>query len=245
MLHSLRIAVQRRLRQAGIEVRKAPASGFRPLDVFRLSVEALMAKRGDAVRFVQIGANDGKFVDPLRRYVLKHPWRGVLVEPQPKVFAQLKANYAGLEDRLAFENVAIAPGDSVTLYLPPEGGADPTFERSVVSTDPKIIGRQLGLKKSPQALEVPAMTLDALLAKHGLTELDLLQIDVEGFDWPVLQTLDLAMVQPTIIQLEHGHMERPAIARMVEHLNAHRYDVYYGGYQGDTVAVHQRLLEAD
>lgn len=31
--------------------------------------------------FVQIGANDGRLDDPLRDSILRHNWRGVLVEP--------------------------------------------------------------------------------------------------------------------------------------------------------------------
>ena len=84
---------------------------------------------------------------------------------------------------------------------------------------------------------MPGVTLDALLAKHGLHALDLLQIDAEGFDWAVLQTLDLAKVAPTVIQLETGHLSRPDLGRFARHLNGHGYDLYYGGHQGDAVAV--------
>ncbi len=43
------------------------------------------------VTFVQIGANDGVWNDPIEPYLRGEKWRGVLVEPVPYVFARLKA----------------------------------------------------------------------------------------------------------------------------------------------------------
>lgn len=59
-------------------------------------------------------------MDPLHSYVQRFGWRGILVEPQPDVFARLVENYRDQADRLIFENVAIAPRDrQVVLYRVP------------------------------------------------------------------------------------------------------------------------------
>lgn len=42
------------------------------------------------VKFIQIGANDGITDDPIRKYILNHNWKGVLVEPNASVFESLK-----------------------------------------------------------------------------------------------------------------------------------------------------------
>src|SRR5271157_3744519 len=66
--------------------------------------------------FVQIGANDGVCCDPIREYVIKSHWRGLLVEPVPFLFRRLVENYRD-EPQLIFENVAVAPHDgAMTLY---------------------------------------------------------------------------------------------------------------------------------
>mmetsp|Transcript_79962 Transcript_79962/g.213973 ORF Transcript_79962/g.213973 Transcript_79962/m.213973 type:complete len:161 (-) Transcript_79962:841-1323(-) len=62
---------------------------------------------GAATFFVEIGANDGKFADPLFEKVNAWKWRGLLVEPLEDVFRLLKQNYAHLPG-LSFENSAIA-----------------------------------------------------------------------------------------------------------------------------------------
>jgi hypothetical protein len=116
--------------RVGYEIRKAPLPGFLPARIFDLVVQYVILTRGESLRFIQVGANDGRYGDPLRRYVLKYPWKGILVEPQPEVYEALKLNYAGLEDRLFFENVAISTdAGGMTLYR-----ARNTFEREGEAT---------------------------------------------------------------------------------------------------------------
>lgn len=244
MIRQLKNALQAGLRKRGIDIRKVPAQ-FAHIPVFRLAVEALMARQGDALDFVQVGANDGLFGDPLRHYVLSRGWRGVLVEPQPNVFEKLKANYAECSDRLQFENVAISNQGALTLYLPPLylGGRDEVYAESIVSSDARVIARQIGLSEDQlRKVVVPAMSLDELFAKHSITTLDVLQIDAEGYDWQVLQTLDLTRVQPRLIQLETGHLGRRDLTAMAQHLNRAGYLIYYGGWQGDTVAMQREFF---
>jgi FkbM family methyltransferase len=233
-------AVQSRLRQIGIEVRKFPSVAFQPVSVFNLAVRLLMERQGAAVTFVQVGANDGVFGDPLRSYITTFPWRGILVEPQPDVFARLVRNYAPYADRLILENTAIS-SDRAELVLykaPPDQRLDDVYTSSVASSDPGTIARQLGIsEKQLVRIVTPSLTLDALLAKHGLKQMHILQIDVEGHDWQVLRTLDLERVRPSIIQFESGHLSIADCDSAVEHLTKNGYQIYWGGYQGDAVAL--------
>ena len=70
--------------------------------------------------FVQIGACDGVFVDPIHRFIIKHRWRGVLVEPVPYLFNLLMQNYEGYN--LIFENVAISDKEEIKplYYVDPD-----------------------------------------------------------------------------------------------------------------------------
>lgn len=244
MFRKLKSMIRSALLEEGIEVRKAPTQ-WDHIPVFRLAVEALMARRGDALSFVQVGANDGLYGDPLRPYVLSRGWTGILIEPQVDVYEQLKANYAECADRLVFENLAISNADKLTLYLPPAelGDKDEVYAKTIVSSDAKVIARQIGMDESSlRRVDVPAMTLDALFEKHKITQLDLLQIDAEGYDWDVLQTLDLTRFQPTLIQLETGHLHRNTLTKVAKHLNDAGYLIYYGGWQGDMLAMRQEFL---
>src|ERR1035438_3422409 len=86
-------------RKLGYEIRKAPLPSYQSAPVFSLAIHYLLATRGDQLSFIEVGANDGEFDDPLREYIVKYPWKGVLIEPQPDVFERLKANYAKLHNR--------------------------------------------------------------------------------------------------------------------------------------------------
>jgi len=49
---------------------------------------------------------------------------------------------------------------------------------------------------------VNSIPLDQLLRRHGLSSLDLLQIDVEGYDYEILKTLDFDQIRPLFINYE-------------------------------------------
>jgi FkbM family methyltransferase len=232
------------VRRRGFEIRKFPRSTFRTVPVFDVAIRLLMAKQGASLNFIQVGANDGSYGDPLRDYILKYPWRGVLVEPQETAFDALRENYAAARDRLIFENAAISHSTSILMYKAPRHYiGNELYSASVVSTDPRVVAKQLGLKTSQlDQFSVPSITLDDLIKKHDLKTPDLLQIDAEGYDWHVLKTLTLANVKPSIIQFEHGHLSSDGIDRIAEFLNVHNYRIYWGGHQGDSVALSNNFL---
>ena len=236
----LKRAIRSAARPFGVLVMKHPTSPFRPIRVFDLCVQFLMNVRRPSLRFIQIGANDGSFGDPVRRYIQNFPWTGILVEPQPDVFERLRANYADAHDRLIFENAAIAEGmDHIDMYRPRPAGQDDVYAASVSSIDPEVTARQLGVKKSElERISVPCLTLNQLIERHPMPNIDLLQIDTEGYDFQVLKTLDLKVHTPLIIQFEHGHLRRREVDEVVQHLSANGYSVLYGGRQIDTIAIH-------
>jgi hypothetical protein len=55
-------------------------------------------------KFIQVGSNDGKLNDPLRKFVLKNFLEGIMIEPQSEIFQQLKENYEeNVLDEIFFE----------------------------------------------------------------------------------------------------------------------------------------------
>lgn len=246
---SIKRAVQNFLRRQHLELRKAPRAGWAPLPVFDLAVERVMQLRGDSLRFIQVGANDGVFGDPLRKYILTRGWRGILCEPQDDVFAALQRNYADVADRLIFEKVAISrSGESLTLYRAPNIGlsADSAMPHAltVTSGSPRVVARQAGVaERDLVEIVTPAMTLDALVERHGFAGFDLLQIDVEGFDFEVLSSLSLDRYRPAIIQFEHGHLKPRVLTEASRFLSQHGYLLLYGGHSTDSLAMPRELFE--
>ncbi len=116
---------------------------------------------------------------------------------------------------------------------------------TVSSTSPAVVARQTGFRKADLLqIKVPCLTLNQLIEKHSFHALDVLQIDVEGHDLQVLETIDLDKYRPKIIQFEHGHLSRREIVRAADLLNTNNYLLYYGGRQSDSVAMPRELIES-
>ncbi len=248
---ALRSLINTVLGRFGYSIGKYPGVAVQPIPVFHVLVQELMRVRGRSLTAIQVGANDGRgFGDPLTRYFSDFGWRGVLVEPQPDVCDLLKKNYASAADRLAFENVAIARGGGVLAMYRQRGtgsvqGDQATYASSVVSTDPAVVARQLGVSRSEiERFEVPTASLDDLVRKHGVRELDVLQVDTEGYEREVLETLTLTSCCPLLIQFEHGHMKPSALRAVFNRLSHAGYAMLYGGRQIDSLACHRTALES-
>ena len=207
----MKLVIQRVLNRLGYEVRRLrPPSKAPLLNVLSLVVDDYLRRkveRGDGdFCFVQIGANNGMSVDPMRPYILKHHWRGILVEPHPSAFARLVENYRG-EPQLTFENAAIAEHDGMALLYSPKhrpGLGDLTlassFDRAAVARISHHFGTDV------EEFSLPALTIQSLLAKHDVRFIDLVQIDAEGFDDRIVAMFAHAGSLPTIFHFEIGSL---------------------------------------
>ena len=71
---------------------------------------------GRRVTFLQVGASDGLRWDPIRSFIVRDAWDGILVEPLPSVFDLLQSNYGYVKkSKLVFVNAAISSSSAETL----------------------------------------------------------------------------------------------------------------------------------
>lgn len=179
-----------------------------------------------AARFVEIGANDGVFLDPLHPYVSSLPWSGVMVEPVPHLFERLRANYAD-NPRVALERAAISgrAGRRTIHYLAedaPESGM-PIWRDAIASFDREHVlaglGREVDAERWLREVEVECLTFDALCDRHGIERPDLVLVDAEGADWEIVESIDLDRRRPRLLVFEHHHLgeaELAACRRLLE-----------------------------
>jgi FkbM family methyltransferase len=174
-------------------------------------------RRGGDFHFVQIGANDGvSRSDDLIRYARQFNTSGVLVEPQPDLFAELEKNFRDFSN-IKLVNKAIHKTEkSMTLYrLDPlvlqdirglplwaQTNGIASFDRAHVVEHARRIGLD---EKVVDSTLVPCVTLSELFAQSPQTP-DVLKVDTEGYDYEVLSMLDLEQTRPAIIRFEHLHM---------------------------------------
>jgi FkbM family methyltransferase len=150
--------------------------------------------------FLQIGAYDGQADDDLRDLVVRYGLRGVLVEPQPAAFARLRETYRD-QPQVTLLQAAIADR---------EGMRDLYCRRGDASMAASFDAGHLRRHGIPSAeiigLPVVCHTVESALRAAGLERVDLIQIDAEGYDWPIMRSIDFARIQPAILRFEYRHM---------------------------------------
>jgi FkbM family methyltransferase len=152
--------------------------------------------------FVEAGANDG--FEQSNTYWLERfrGWGGILVEPIPELYRET------VVERPAARvfNCALVPfdhpGGTVTMHY---GGlmsivagarGSETADREYVKP-----AFTLGMEDEHE-VQVPARTLSSILDEVSAPEIDLLSLDVEGFEPGVLRGLDLERHAPRFVVVE-------------------------------------------
>ena len=140
--------------------------------------------------YVDVGAHDPR-ADSVTRAFYERGWQGINVEPVGHWFDRLVA------DRPRDRNLQVAAAA--------EAGALELWEivgTGLSTADPQHAQRHRAEGREVVALQVPARTLDDILAEAGAAEVHFLKVDVEGFEGEVLRGLDLRRVRPWIVLVE-------------------------------------------
>lgn len=193
---------------------------------------------------IQVGANDGARYDPLRREILRRQWSGVLVEPVPFIYERLCANYAG-HPTMRFENCAIAAeGGAMPFHylrrdpsLPQWASGLGSFMLDVVLSHRQWIP---DIENYLESTDVPCKSLDELCDSYALGQVDLLQIDTEGYDYEIVRMIDFERLRPRLIVFEHKHLQAAERASSEARLRDHGFELVHT--QNDTVARHKTRL---
>ena len=150
--------------------------------------------------FVEAGGNDGYTQSNTYVFERRHGWHGVLVEPVPElaracalerpgsrvVRAALVAT--GFSDR----EVSLRFGGLMTVVV---GGREADDEWVAAA-------HTVGQEEPPHELRAPARTLSSILDEMRAPEVDLLSLDVEGYEAQALAGLDLERHAPRFVLVE-------------------------------------------
>jgi FkbM family methyltransferase len=208
------------------------------LDVIPYLVNAISAKH-TPLHIVQIGANDGLRADPVRPIVESHNVRAVLLEPLPKLFAQLNTNYAEFPSVTpVFAALDSCSGQREMFYVSPTDGM-PDWAEGLGSFDRRVIESHRtaipGIENRIQSCQVNTMTPQDILAAYNLPRVDWLQIDTEGFDLRVIELFFVANIFPELLSFEHFHLTMDDQLAANRLLKQHDYSFVH--VFGDTIAL--------
>lgn len=175
------------------------------------------------LQVVQIGANDGITHDPIHKFIKRDKWKGVLLEPQPFVHdTYLRPIYArntGIHTLCA----AVGPADSsqklykigfstmrwaTGLASFDEENVQKAFENGLVDQQCQKYGITIpeAMEERIQSEDVQVISPETLLKTYGIEQIDLLQIDCEGYDFEVIKLFNIDKTQPKVIVFENSHI---------------------------------------
>jgi FkbM family methyltransferase len=144
--------------------------------------------------YIDVGAHHPKRFSNTNLFY-KLGWRGINIEPNSESFNLF------LKMRPRDINVQLGVSDQTALlsYYYFNDPALNTFDSSVVESRAKLDGA-VPIK----AQEIPVDRLDTILSKYypNGVEIDFMTIDVEGFDYAVLQSNDWTLFRPKIVLVE-------------------------------------------
>ena len=192
--------------------------------------------------FIEAGAYDGLTQSNTALLEFSYGWRGLLVEPVPELAERCAANRPGS----VVEQAALVPpdheGDLVSMTYcnrssivhGARGGPD---EDAAWIETCRALPDQRGIE--PRHLTVPARTLSSIVEKHRISRIDLVSLDLEGYEAPALRGLDFERHRPRLLLVEISN-DRDAVESVLEpwydaiaELSDHRdqepawYDVLY------------------
>lgn len=156
--------------------------------------------------FFQIGTNNGN--DLFRELVIKeNPDMVILVEPNKLLINEIKQNYRNIQNVYIYNNAIYYNNDEVVeLYIAAKNGIMGTRADNGIIYDnghfTLLPMNDWGNKNDMVKITSTGITFDKICSTHGITNIDYLQIDTEGFDCEIIKMIDLSKYKINRIRFE-------------------------------------------
>jgi len=199
------------------------------------------------LRFIQIGANDGRRFDPIYEFATSPHFQlsGLAVEPVPRFYRALQHVYRN-QPSIKPINAAIHNDKSeATLYVVGEAfdSQVPEWALGTASFNRDHVIKAEVPENYVESIQVPCLSLVTLMHQEGFHDFDLLQIDTEGYDGEIIRSIDFVKIRPAIIHFEHGMadgvMGREEVDGLIALLNNNGYQVLLEKYDAVAFLPHQ------
>lgn len=149
--------------------------------------------------FVEVGAHDGHFAS--NSYGLVNAgWSGIQIEPIPNLASKLRSTAATAKGKIIVHEGAVAATGVGQVVL--------TLGDTLTSANPLRVREYKNFNWSrrwisEEKITVPARSLTEILDLHNSpTDLEVLMIDVEGFERDVMSSFDFEKYRPQMLIIE-------------------------------------------
>lgn len=154
----------------------------------------------------------------------QYGWKGLLLEPQTSYYEKLVKNYSGTPG-LTFLNCAISESEEPKKFYRIKEMADlPTWTQGLGSFDINTILKHSkeipGIENYIITDSIDCISFESLLSKYEVKQIDLLQVDTEGYDYEIINMIDLNHIRPSIIAYESKHISMKKQQDLVKRLTS-------------------------
>ena len=172
-------------------------------EILEKATTTLFARKKKGI-FVQVGSNtldnNLNFNDPIMSKLSTITnWTKYFIEPIPHLYRQLERNVKAIPNAFAVniaisENASMEEGET-TMYCPRDDPSSAHWLNQVCSFDVNHVLKSLRILKKenevPEEHRVRAWSFPMFLQRYNISDIDLLLIDTEGFDYDVLKQVKL------------------------------------------------------
>lgn len=197
---------RRRSARAAAEARGSDRLSRPALHELDIKLNAILDRDGGF--FVEAGANDGYTQSNTYWLERFRGWRGLLVEPMPELAAEARKS----RPASTVKQCALVSTEREAQKIRMHFGDLMSVVDGARKSDWAGNGTVLGWRDSHE-LDVDARTLSSLLDEIAAPEVDLLSLDVEGYEASALEGLDLARHAPryVLVEIHNPDCDRPPI----------------------------------
>lgn len=148
--------------------------------------------------FIEIGANDGK-TGSFTYNLAKIGWSGMNFEPVPRLYNLCCENH---KDHINVKNYNLALGDSESEVDIIDAGTLSTIDKDVIELYSNISQFSGAFNSNNSYHKIKLNTLDNILCENNINNIDVLVLDVEGYEENVLKGFSIEKYNPTIFIIE-------------------------------------------
>ena len=242
-------------RPLGIElVVRPPHSPQKPKppewSIYEAALHGLLSAK-QSINIMQVGANDGKWNDPIHSFVQQHSGQThlLLCEPQPEIAQILSDTYSDHCDVRIFAGAVSKSSGNLVLYRvkpelwdivrapylreapsyrAPSGFASSDrlhVERHVAMLSHAFTGAQIPSATAIESLSVESATVDELLERYPtMVPIDVFQVDIEGLDDQIVLSSVKKGFLPHIVNFEVEHLSQRRLHEVRTHLEGFGYE---------------------
>jgi len=154
--------------------------------------------------FIDVGAHNGITINNSLSLEENYGWKGICIEPNPKVFLELKKN----RPTTTCVNCCVSEQDTIVNYLQIEGYSEMLsgiMEYYNEAHKQRIRNELQHYGGSTKTIQIDSLRLDTILERNGVNKVHYLSIDTEGAEMTILKSINLNKYDVELISLENNY----------------------------------------